>query len=123
MMARKILPLTIRLLLVVLLATFLSPSFAWQAVASHEASAHADSGVVADDVDHHHEADAHHHDHDEAAHGEIGHLLSHLPVVVPDSTPLLPPAATPIAYPARHHTFPHADPEPPYKPPRSVLFA
>ena len=123
MMARKIFPFTLRLLLIVLLATFLSPGFAWQTVASHSALAHADLGVVADDVDYHHESDAHSQDHDEAAHGQIGHLLSHLPVVTADIAPVLPQTAGEIAYPPRYHTFPPADAEPPYKPPRSLLFA
>ena len=116
-------PLILRLLLVVLLATFLSPNFAWQTVASHSAVAHADVGIVAEHVGHHHEVDVHHQDQDDAAHGQIGHLISHLPAVMSGSTPLPSLAAARIAYPAREHSFAHADPEPPFKPPRDLLFA
>jgi hypothetical protein len=121
MLKRKIIPFALRLLLAVMLATFLAPNFAWQTVASHGEVAHADGVAVADDVDHHHDDDAHHQDHDEAAHSQIGHLLSHLPVVMPEHTPILPPAATQTAYPPPHHTFALADIEPPFKPPRSFL--
>lgn len=122
MTARRSSPL-LQLLLAVLLATFLSPGFAWQAVASHSALAHADLAAGADDGRHHDDADRHHHDHDETAHGDIGHLLSHLPAVMSDATPMLSETAGDNAYPPRRPTFPHADPEPPFKPPRSLLFA
>lgn len=121
-MARKIFPLTSRLLFVVLFATFLSPSFAWEKVASHGVSAHADAVMAAGDVDHGHEGDGHSHDHDDAAHGQIGHLLSHLPVMTADIAAALPPTVGGIVYPAHHHAVVYADPEPPYKPPRTLLF-
>ena len=78
------LPRSITLLLVaILLATVLSPSFAWEAAAGN--SAHGDETVAIDgsgharDHDsqaggHHDDADTHHHHHACA-----GHLLGHLP--------------------------------------------
>lgn len=124
-MATAIFPLTLRLLVVVLLASFLSPAFAWQKLASHSALAHADAVVVADEAhhDHDHDGAGYGHDHDDAAHGHIGHLLSHLPVMTADIAPLLPAPAHTVFYPARRCSVTHADPEPPYKPPRNVLFA
>jgi hypothetical protein len=122
-MMKKTLPLTLRLLLVVLMGTFLSPSFGWQMVASHGESDHASVAVMADHADIHLESDGRDHDHDDVAHGQIGHLLSHLPVFIYETAPILAPAAVRNAYPVRRHTFSYADTEPPFKPPRNILFA
>jgi hypothetical protein len=112
----------------VLFATFLSPGFAWQAVASHSGLAHAEQAAVAVDGDHHDHGSgasaaihvAHDDHHDAAAHADIGHLLSHLPAVMAEAAPLPSPAAGVIDCPPRLPAVPRADPEPPYKPPRSL---
>lgn len=125
MVSKRLVDLASRLLLVALLATFLSPRFGWQSVASHDELAHADSAVRAH-ADHHHAPDAHHDghgDHDDSAHGEIGHLLSHLPVVPSDFKAAPPPAAESAGFPPRLSIVRVADLEPPYEPPRSSLFA
>lgn len=123
-MNRRTVPLAVRLLLLVLLATFLSPSIAWEKVAGHGAMAHVGAALAVDEGDHHHEGGGHPaHGHDDAAHGQIGHLLSHLPVLSADIPPLLPATSGGVAYPAPLHAVSYADPEPPYKPPRSASFA
>lgn len=122
MVPKRLVDLASRFLLVVLLATFLSPWFGWQSVASHDELAHAEL-VALDHGDHHHAPDSHHGDHDDAAHSDIGHLLSHLPAVLPDPEPALRPLAAGAVFPSRHSTVPVADLEPPYEPPRHSLFA
>lgn len=121
-MMRRISTFTLRLLLVVLIGTFMSPSFAWQMVDSHSES--ADTSVVAGNTGHH-ESYMHHHHHDDdnddddAAHGQIGHLLSHLPVFIYETATIFLSATAPVAYPVRHTITFYADAEPPFKPPRS----
>lgn len=118
---------TLRLLLVVLIGTFMSPSFAWQMIDSHNETTIA--SVVGNDDHHHHENDLYHHHHEDdgdgdvdTAHGQIGHLLSHMPAVLQEvkSLPLSP--ADSIAFSACLRTFAFAATDPPYKPPRPILF-
>lgn len=117
----------LRLLLVVLFSTFMSPSFAWQMIDSHNELPDTDSIVGI----HHHDDDLYHHHHhhdadgdeeDDIAHGQIGHLLSHLPVVMQDITVLPASKTVAIAFslPPQSVTFITVDP--PYKPPRHFLF-
>lgn len=118
-MMSKIIQLTSRLLLVVLIGTFMSPSFAWQMVDSHSES--ADTSAVVDETMHHENyVHHHHHDDDNAPHGQIGHLLSHLPVFIYEAAIIFLPASAPVAYPARHTITAYADAEPPFKPPRAA---
>ncbi len=113
----------LRLLLVVLISTFMSPGFAWHMIDSHrempQKPVTADTGNHESDVYHHHDDG----DEDDDAHGNIGHLLSHLPVVMHGMASLPAPQADSAAYPTSLHTFPHAAVEPPFKPPRNSLFA
>src|SRR3990172_2526058 len=101
------------LLVTVMLATVLSPSFAWEATAGQ--SAHGHDIVVLDGSDeahdthaasHHGDEDSHHH------HGCAGHLLGHLaahlseafafPMLDPDRNGSLEPAADfPSPFPER----------------------
>ena len=110
-----------RLLLVVLIGTFMSPGFAWQMIDSH--SEQADISVVMGDAGHH---EHHHHDNDgdddDAAHGQIGHLLSHLPIVVSDIAPLLPAQESSAIFPGYARVFACTANDPPFKPPRNFLF-
>jgi hypothetical protein len=62
-----------RILLFVMLATFLSPSLGWQMIASHEQLEHA--GVSLAISDHANENDDH-----SDAHSSIGHVLTHMPI-------------------------------------------
>lgn len=115
---KKIYQFTLRLLLVVLIGTFMSPSFAWQMVDSHSESA-GTSVVVDSAVPHESYGHHQHHDDDDAAHGEVGHLLSHLPVFIYETTTIFLPATTLVAYPASDAITAYADAEPPFKPPRN----
>ncbi|MBI5660226.1 MAG: DUF2946 family protein [Nitrosomonadales bacterium] len=121
-MMKKIFQHTLRLLLVVLIGTFMSPSFAWQMVDSH--SEQADTSVVISDAGHHESHMHHHHDNDgdddDAAHGQIGHLLSHLPVITHEAATTLLPATNPVAYPTHYTIAACVDAELPFKPPRSL---
>ncbi len=74
-----------RLLVAIMLATVLSPSFAWEATAGRSADGHEivspDAGGDAHEQDghagsHHGDEDSHHH------HGCAGHSLGHLPVYI-----------------------------------------
>lgn len=113
-----------RLLLVVLIGTFMSPGFAWQMIDSHNettvASAFADDGHHEDDFHHHHDDGAG--DDNDIAHGQIGHLLSHLPIVVSDIALLLPAQASSAIFPACARVFAYTANDPPFKPPRNFLF-
>lgn len=108
---------TLRLLLVVLIGTFMSPGFAWQMVDSHSES--ADTSVIESDTGHYESYVHHHHHDDDAAHGQIGHLLSHLPVFIYETAMIFLPETTQVAYPLHNTISAYADIEPPFKPPRS----
>lgn len=125
MLTKKILNLASRLLLVVLAATFLSPAFSWEAVASHSDTflAHAQDGPGHhEDHEDHDAVDAEHHGHEAGDHGDAGHLLTHLPAVLPDTS--APPAhvSGQAAYLQHCHAFLCADRAPPYIPPRPLPF-
>ncbi|MDO8312000.1 MAG: hypothetical protein Q7T25_08680 [Sideroxyarcus sp.] len=120
----KIFTSTLRLLLVVLIGTFMSPSFAWEMLDSHSEEARLS---VMGDADHHDEKiEAHHHHHDsdggDAAHSQLGHLLSHLPALM-HMIELAPVAAsTSSRVPTETYSLIQADTAPPFKPPRNFLF-
>ena len=120
-MLNRLFPVVPRLLLAVLLATFLSPGFGWQVVTSHSGAVTIAAVVAPDEAGHDHDADADHHE--SAAHGDIGHLLSHLPGFVHHAAQLPAATAAGIAYPPPQYPYSHADAEPPFKPPRSFPFA
>lgn len=119
-----------RLLLVVMLSTFLSPSFAVGMLSTHDQLEHSNAQLTADiEHDHHDDADHDNVDHDamehaahdhEDAHGFIGHLLGHMPIVMSGTTPVsFPPAVQ------SHHADPKTTvsftlPDPPFRPPRST---
>jgi len=107
--------LVARLVLAVMLATFLAPGFGWQANATHDEIAHASPGHL----------DAHHHDHDsdtanhdDEAHSAVGHLLGHLPAFL-SSIAALPAIAPPRSEFAEMFVqWPRISLEPPLRPPR-----
>lgn len=113
----------LRFLLVVLLGTYMSPTFAWQMIDSHSEMSPALIQLEAD----HHEYDLYHHHHhhhddgtdDDSAHTQIGHLLSHLPAVVSDDEPFLPTPTGLSGYPVWRTAVAFAASDPPYKPPRN----
>lgn len=126
-MMNRILTSTLRLLLAVLISTFMSPSFAWQMIDGHHETTIA--SAIGNDDHYHQENDLHHHHHhdhdgegdDDTSHNQIGHLLSHLPVVMQQikSLPVSPADSSP--FPVCKRTFACAAKYPPFKPPRSFL--
>lgn len=108
---------TLRILLVVLIGTFMAPGFAWQMIDSH--SELAGTSVVVDSTVPHESCVHHQHHDDDAAHGEVGHLLSHLPVFIYEATTIFLPATALVTYPASGAIIAYADAEPPFKPPRN----
>jgi hypothetical protein len=111
-----------RALLLVMLATFLSPSFAWHMHAGHHEVEHSIHG---DGHDHGHDHDANRHGEGSAndAHASIGHLLGHLAMHMSYVAPPIPAAArvAPAADMPRHAIASEASP--PYRPPLEVRLA
>lgn len=120
-MFRRARQLYSRILLVMMLATFLSPSLGWGMVASHEQL--SDSITAADNTDFAHDHDHpsvpdDSHDHQDA-HASIGHLLTHMSVsfFVPFCLDILPVAQS--KSPFLHLAVLQADLEPLLRPPRT----
>lgn len=101
-----------------LLASFLSPAFAWHMKASHDELAHeAHAPATADGHDHPHDRDASHEHTD--PHSQIGHLFSHLPSLPSETIAWAPPAASGLVTPAPVVHIALRSPEPPFRPPRA----
>ncbi len=109
-----------RLLLVVMLATFLSPTLAWHLHAGHhEISADADAGNG--------------HDHGGSsraasdalgdAHASIGHLLGHMPMHLSRPEVLLPVVEEVVPSAEVSSLLLSAQASPPYRPPSSLRLA
>jgi hypothetical protein len=118
----------LRLLLVVLLGTFMAPGFAWQMIDSHSEETDV---PMANDAGHHERGSGllyHHHHHDDGdddedmAHTQIGHLMGHMPAVIYETGSLPIHSAQWIAYPDYCLTFALVGIAPPFKPPRIYLF-
>lgn len=120
----KTIPISVlRLLLVVLISTFMSPGFAWQMIGSHHEA--GVTSVLSEGHHTHHESDTHHDDGEgdiDTSHTQIGHQLSHLPAVVFDriSLPAMQDDAAQFYIGTSTIAFTASDP--PYKPPRDSLF-
>lgn len=116
-----------RLLLVVMLCTFLSPSFAVAMVSTHDQLEHISVQLAAEiEHDHHDEGDhdatapaAHEHEHEEA-HGFIGHLLGHMPVVMSDDAAVFFPPVLQAHLSAPKTTISFTLLDPPFRPPRNA---
>lgn len=109
------------LLLAVMLATFLSPSFGWHMHADHhEIDAHAEMPAPHEhDGDEHAGMDGH-----GGAHASIGHLLGHLTMHVPQIGVFLSPEIISIAPDVVVLVLPIvSDSSPPFRPPLSVRLA
>jgi hypothetical protein len=122
--------LTRRLLLTLMLLTFLSPGFGWQMVASHDLLEHPGVTAGQDHPEHddHHGHDDHEdppathgHEHShEDAHSMIGHVLGHMPATtfhaaLPVYVPQQPvwQRAEPLLL------LPSSPPDQPYRPPQT----
>lgn len=99
-----------RVLLALMMATFLSPSFSWHMHAEHHE-------IVAETQS----ADAH--DHDGDAHASIGHVLGHLPMQMAQFEILIPTAED--VAPSANVSAPPlvSESSPPYRPPLTVRLA
>lgn len=105
-----------RVLLAVMLATFLAPSFGWHMHAGHD--------EIAADVQslHGHEHDGEHHATDDDgqagdAHESIGHLLGHLPMQMSKFEVVLPLAEDVAPSAAVSAPLIVSETSPPYRPP------
>lgn len=113
-----------RFLLVMMLATFLSPAMGWGMTISHGQPLHADIEMDKAHVGHHH---SHNHhpsgqaleDH-QAAHSLIGHLLSHMPVDLLASASLAIVKPSQIAPAFLHVPLVPRYLEPPLPPPKVI---
>lgn len=111
-----------RLMLAVMLVTFLSPLMGWGMIASHEQLSHSTNGVentvfvndhhrpVAPDVTHDHQD----------AHTSIGHLLTDMPVGMFATPSVGILSVTQVKLPFLNLAILHVDPEPLLRPPRTT---
>jgi hypothetical protein len=111
-----------RIMFIVMLATFASPTLGWGMVAAHDQLSHglidAHAGEVHDDHPHDgHDSDDQHQD----PHSSIGHLFTHMPVGLFNITSLtFQPQAQPETAFLRQSVRAVAL-EPPLRPPRASL--
>lgn len=114
-----------RVLLALMLATFLSPSFAWHMHAQHhEIAAEAKSGHGHDhDGDHHPASNDAGDGHASDAHASIGHLLGHLTMQMSQFVVMIPPAQD--VAPSLDVSAPLlvSETSPPFRPPLTVRLA
>ena len=120
LMSRHTQKITLRLLLLVMLASFLSPSFGLGLVASHAQLAHMTVGV---DADHEHGQPGPQHDTQEHkdAHSSIGHLLTHLSVGLFEMPRLGFSPQVQTYFPEQDSLVLHRVTQPPFRPPRAFL--
>lgn len=119
-----------RLLLALMLLTFLSPGFGWQMVAAHELPAHDTAVAKAEHHDRGHPgeppaekslADEHDHGYGDA-HTMVGHVLSQMPAtfLMPFQVHVSPQVA--VKHPKEPLFFIPAPPaDPPYRPPQTLF--
>ena len=117
-----------RLLLAVLLATVLSPAFAWEATERQSAHEHEivalDGGGDAHEQDqdskagsHHGDEDSHHH------HGCAGHSFGHLPGHLGEAFDFAMPDPDRDVFPESRASFPSLFPDRLDRPPRTPTLA
>lgn len=100
-----------------MLASFLSPSFAWHAHAGHHEI--ADESRPAHD----HEHAGHAHDEESTAsdaHASIGHLLGHLSMQMTSIRVTVPVHPGAVAFADPHAPPPAFEHSPPYRPPLGI---
>jgi len=120
-MSRRSQQFSLRLMLVVMLVSFISPSFGLGLIASHDQLSHQFVGL--EHTDHGHDQSGTQHDSPDHqdAHTSIGHLLTHLsisffelprmgiPPIAQTELPVLDARILPVAL------------QPPFRPPRAFL--
>lgn len=117
-MPSRVLRLVSRVVLLVMLATFLSPSLGWQMIASHDQLAHAAASHGAG-ADHDHDGRGDHGD----AHSSIGHVFTHMPMNVVAISFVVPPAGKNLAPLPPKFSVPDTPCEALFKPPRLTSFS
>jgi len=111
----------LRFMLVVMLSSFLSPSFGLGLVASHDQLAHASIDLKHADHDHQNSGPQHDKQDHKDAHSSIGHLLTHLSVSFFDLPPMgIPPLVQAELQALDARILPVAL-QPPFRPPRAIL--
>lgn len=118
--------LLLRFVLLVMLATFLSPSFGWGMVASHDQLEHAFAGPEHVSTGHGHpghdatDTQSDSQDHQDA-HTSIGHLLTHMSAGLFEMPRLDIPPRAQAELPAPSTLVLHIVPKPLFRPPRALL--
>jgi hypothetical protein len=124
-MQPRLFRLVSRLLLAVMLATFLAPSFAIGLVGTHEQLEHSIAALAGAEISAHDHIDVQQtaqHEHADP-HSFSGHVLAHMPMAVSDALSILvrQPNTSVLSEPQIH--IPLAIPDMPFRPPRSLLWA
>ncbi|MGH8727950.1 MAG: hypothetical protein ACREV9_07295 [Burkholderiales bacterium] len=119
-MSQRLHEVVARVMLFVILATFLSPTLGWEMIASHDDLAHSDRSMNASVTDHDYDGSPKDHEH-ENPHGFIGHLLTHMPLSFSSAPQIaaLPPNRADLPDPL--YSVGHNFPEPPFRPPYLLL--
>ena len=120
-MFRRAQKITLRLVLFVMLASFLSPSFGLGLVASHAQLAHMWVGVEHAGHDHGHSGPQHDKQDHQDAHSSIGHLLTHMSVDLLDLPSLGFSPQVQAYLPDQDSLIHHNVTQPPFRPPRVFL--
>lgn len=115
-----------RIMLLVMLATFVSPSLSWGLVVTHEPSSHGISGSNHEEL---HGGHIHGYNHDEEndvqhenPHSYIGHLFTHMPAGLFSISTLVIQPQTPSKVAFLQEPFVTVDLAPPLRPPKPFLF-
>ena len=111
-----------RFMLMVMLASFLSPSFGLGLVASHDQLAHQSiGGVQHAEHDHEHPGPQHDTQDHKDAHNSIGHLLTHLSISFFELPRMGIPPLAQAELPALDARILPVALQPPFRPPRAIL--
>jgi hypothetical protein len=117
-MSRRLQAIVSRILLMVALLTFLSPTLGWELTATHEQLEHTALALGVPDHDAH-SGDGEH----DTAHGLMGHVLTHMPAHLVSMVSIAPPQAVFSRSSPPQHAHSNTVPEPPFIPPRSSAAA
>ena len=111
----------LRFVLLVMLSSFLSPSFGLGMVASHDQLAHASVGQGHADHEHDQPGPKHDAQDHQDAHSSIGHLLTHMPIGMFEMPHLAFPPLDQALLPIPESLVLSFESTPPFRPPRAFL--
>ena len=120
-MFRRTQQYVLRFMLMVMLASFLSPSFGLGLVASHDQLAHQSIGVEHTGHDHDQPSSQHDSQDHKDAHSSIGHLLTHLSISFFELPRMGIPPIAQAELPALDARILPVALQPPFRPPRAIL--